>query len=38
MLQNLVIGVGLRVDVVKRGNSAIIIRGALSPFFIFVHG
>jgi hypothetical protein len=35
MLQNLVIGVGLRADGVKFGDSAIIIRGVLNPFVLF---
>jgi hypothetical protein len=36
MLQNLVIGVGLRGEVMKLGHSISIIRGALNPYF--VHG
>jgi hypothetical protein len=36
MLQNLVIGVGLRSEVMRFGDSITIIRGALNPYF--VHG
>jgi hypothetical protein len=34
MLQNLVTGVDLRVDVVKFADSATIIRGVFNPFFV----
>jgi len=34
MLQNLAIGVDLRADVVKFGDSASIIRGGFNPFFV----
>jgi hypothetical protein len=36
MLQNLVIGVGLRGEVMTFGDDITIIRGALNPYF--VHG
>jgi len=35
MLQNLVTGVGLHGDLAKCRNSAIIIRGALNPCFVY---
>jgi hypothetical protein len=35
MLQNLVIGVGLRAEVMKCGDSISIIRGALNPYFVY---
>jgi hypothetical protein len=38
MLQNLVIGVGLRDEEVKSGNLTAIIRGVLNPFRAFAHG
>jgi hypothetical protein len=38
MLQNLGIGVGLRGEEVKSGNSTAIIRGVLNPFRMFAHG
>jgi hypothetical protein len=35
MLQNLVIGIDLRGDVMKLGHSIAIIRGALNPYFVY---